>query len=105
MDVLSPLLVKDHPSPNSHPIVIGNISINSHIPDDLIIISSSQESRRSWLGLTTPLFSNFLFTNLFSIKFLYFFIISSLFPHFNLFVSIFIQSYVNNNLHVSTLDF
>jgi hypothetical protein len=33
----------------------------------------------------TP-FSNFLFANLFSIKFLYFFIISSLFPYFNLFV-------------------
>ena len=48
-------------------------------------------------------FSNFLFTNLFSIKFLYFFIISSLFPYFNLFVSIFIQSYVNIKLHVSTL--
>ena len=48
-------------------------------------------------------FSNFLFTNLFSIKFLYFFIISSLFPYFDLFVSIFIQSYVNNNLHVSAL--
>ena len=47
--------------------------------------------------------SNFLFTNLFSIKFLYFFIISSLFPYFNLFVSIFIQSYVNIKLHVSTL--
>ena len=31
-------------------------------------------------------FSNFLFSNLFSIKFLYFFIISSLFPYFNLFV-------------------
>jgi hypothetical protein len=50
----------------------------------------------------TP-FSNFLFTNLFSIKFLYFFIISSLFPYFTLFVSIFIQSYANNNLHVLTL--
>jgi hypothetical protein len=59
--------------------------------------------RRSWHGLTTPLFFNFLFTNLFSIKFLYFFIISSLFPYFNLFVSIFIQSYANNNLHVLTL--
>jgi hypothetical protein len=47
-------------------------------------------------------FSNFLFTNLFSIKFLYFFIISSLFPYFNLLVSIFIQSYVNIKLHVST---
>jgi hypothetical protein len=32
--------------------------------------------------LPPPLFSNFLFTNLFSIKFLYFFIISSLFPYF-----------------------
>ena len=59
--------------------------------------------RRSWHGLTTPFFSNFLLTNLFSIKFLYFFIISSLFPYFNLFVSIFIQSYVNIKLHVSTL--
>jgi hypothetical protein len=38
-----------------------------------------------------------------SIKFLYFFIISSLFPYFNLFVSIFIQSHVNNNLYVSIL--
>ena len=45
---------------------------------------------------------NFLLTYLFSIKFLYFFIISFLFPYFNLFVSIFIQSYVNRNLHVST---
>jgi hypothetical protein len=53
---------------------------------------------------TTPTpFSNFLFTNLFSIEFLYFFIISSLFPYFNLFVSIFIQSYANIKLHVSTL--
>ena len=50
-----------------------------------------------------PPFSNFLFTNLFSIKFLYFFIISSLFPYFNLCVSIFIQYYVNIKLHVSTL--
>jgi hypothetical protein len=57
---------------------------------------------RSWHGPTTPLFSNFLFTNLFSIKCLYFFIISSLFPYFNLFVSIFMQSYVNIKLHVST---
>ena len=54
-------------------------------------------------GTDHPSFSNFLFTNLFSIKFLYFFIISSLFPYFNLFVSIFIQSYVNIKLHVSTL--
>jgi hypothetical protein len=49
-------------------------------------------------------FSKFLFTNLFSIKFLYFFITSSLFPYFNLFVSIFMQSYVNIKLHVSTLN-
>ena len=43
----------------------------------------------------------FLFT--FSVKFLYFFISSSLFPYFNLFMSIFIQLYININLHVSTL--
>jgi hypothetical protein len=43
-------------------------------------------------GTDHPPFSNFLFANLFSIRFLYFFIISSLFPYFNLFVSIFIQS-------------
>jgi hypothetical protein len=54
-------------------------------------------------GTDHPPFSNFLFTNLFSIKFLYFFIISSLFPYFNLFVSIFLQSYANIKLHVSTL--
>ena len=54
-------------------------------------------------GTDHPPFSNFLFTNLFSIKFLYFFIISSLFPYFNLFVSMFIQSYVNIKSHVSTL--
>ena len=58
--------------------------------------------RRSWHTITTPFF-NFLFTYLFSIKFLYFFIISSLLPYFNLFVSIFIQSYVNSNLHVLIL--
>jgi hypothetical protein len=44
---------------------------------------------------TTPLFSNFLFKKIFLIRFLYFFIISSLFPYLNLFVSIFIQSHVN----------
>jgi hypothetical protein len=37
-----------------------------------------------------------MFAYLFSIKFLYFFTISSLVPYFNLFVSIFIQSYVNS---------
>jgi hypothetical protein len=41
-----------------------------------------------------PPFSNFLFTNLFSIKFPYVFIISSLFPYLNLFVSIFMQSLI-----------
>ena len=55
-------------------------------------------------GTDHPPFSNFLFTNLFSIKFLYFFIISSLFSYLNLFVSIFIQSYANIKLHVSTLS-
>ena len=54
-------------------------------------------------GTDHPPFSNFLFANLFSIRFLYFFIISSLFPYLNLFVSIFIQSYANVKLHVSTL--
>ena len=50
-------------------------------------------------------FFNFLFTYLFSIKFLYFLIISSLlFLYFSLFVSLFIQSYVNSNLRVSTLS-
>jgi hypothetical protein len=48
-------------------------------------------------------FYNFLFTYLFSIKFLYFFIILSLFPYLNFFVSIFIQSYANINLDMSTL--
>jgi hypothetical protein len=47
--------------------------------------------------------SVYVFTYLFSIKYLYFFIISTLFPHFNLFVSIFKQSYVYSILHVSTL--
>ena len=55
-------------------------------------------------GAEHPPFSNFLFTNLFSIKFIYFLIISSLFPYFNLFVSIFIQSYVNIKLHVRCVD-
>ena len=64
--------------------------------------SSHTPHRRSWHGPSPP-FSNFLFTNLFSIQFLYFFIISSLFPYFTLFVSIFIQSYVNIKLRVSTL--
>ena len=59
--------------------------------------------RRSWHGITLPPIFNFLFTYLFSIKFLYFFNISSRFPYFNLFVSIFIQSFVNSNLHVSIL--
>ena len=33
-----------------------------------------------------------------------FFIISPLFPYFSLYVSRFIQSYVNSNLHMSTLN-
>ena len=53
--------------------------------------------------LPPPFFLSFCFTYLFSIKFLYFIIISSLFPYFNMFVSIFIQCYVKNNLHVSIL--
>jgi hypothetical protein len=76
--------------------------------------SNGSDTMATWLNillkyvyppsyLPPPFFSNFLFTNLFSIKFLYFFIISSLFPYFNLFVSIFIQSCVNIKLHVSTL--
>ena len=65
--------------------------------------SLNNNGSQALVARTTPLFSNFLFTNLFSIKFLYFFIISSLFPYFNLFVSIFIQSHVNIKLHVSTL--
>jgi hypothetical protein len=66
------------------------------------ILSNSPTGARG-TDLPPPLFLNFLFTNLFSIKFLDFFIISSLFPYFNLFMSIFIQSYVNIKLHVSTL--
>ena len=69
----------------------------SEFANSRVIISQALVAR------TTPLFSNFLFATLFSIQFLYFFIISSLFPYFNLFVTIFIQSYVNIKLHVSTL--
>jgi hypothetical protein len=57
----------------------------------------------SWHGLATP---PLFFYKLSVYKFIFnknSFIISSLFPYFNLFVSIFIQSYANNNLHVSTL--
>jgi hypothetical protein len=58
-----------------------------------------------WRNYPPPFFFfiTFCFTYLYSIKFLYFFINSYRFPYFNLFVSIFIQSYVNVNLHVSTL--
>ena len=52
--------------------------------------------------LPSPCF-NFLFYIFIFNKILYFFFISCCFPYFNLFVSIFIQSYVNTNLHVSTL--
>ena len=60
-----------------------------------------------FIQLSPPPFSNFLFTYLFSIKFLYFVIIKFhlFFPYFNLFLSIFIQSYVNSNYRVSILFF
>jgi hypothetical protein len=49
-----------------------------------------------------PPFSNFLFTYLFSIKFLYFVIIKFhlFFPYFNLFLSIFMYKIVNNLVDV-----
>ena len=52
-----------------------------------------------------PPFFNFLFTYLFSIKFLYFVIIKFrlFFPYFGLFVSVFIQSCVGSNYHDSIL--
>ena len=59
--------------------------------------------RHSWYGLTTSLFANFLLDKFIFNKISLFLIISSLFLYFNLFVSIFIQSYVNIKLHVSTL--
>ena len=40
---------------------------------------NNKNNTQALVARTTPLFSNFLFTNLFLIKFLYFFIISSLF--------------------------
>ena len=64
--------------------------------------STCKIHRRSWHGITTP-FLTFCLHIYFRQTFLYFFIISSLFPYFKLIVSIFIQSYVNSNLHVSTL--
>ena len=51
------------------------------------------------MAWTTPLFLTFCL----QIYFQQNFFISSLFPYFVLFVSIFIQSYVNIKLHVSTL--
>ena len=89
------------------PSTSGNFICNAHLFDVLFLILKKRYKNDSCYtgarGTDHPPFSNFLFTNLFSIKFLYFFIISSLFPYFNLFVSIFIQSYVNIKLHVSTL--
>jgi hypothetical protein len=52
------------------------------------------EHRRSWHGITTP------FLTWLSV---YIFIFTKISPLFNLFAYIFIQSYVNSNLHVSTL--
>ena len=40
---------------------------------------NNKNNTQALVARTTPLFSNFLFTNLFLIQFLYFFIISSLF--------------------------
>ena len=57
--------------------------------------------RHSLHGITTPLFS-FCFAYLFSITFLYFFIISFIFPYLSFSMSIFIHSYVNSNVNVST---
>ena len=60
---------------------------------------------RNYHNLSPPLFSNFLFTYLFSKKILYFVIIKFhlFFPYFTLFVSISIQSYVFSNYRVSIL--
>jgi hypothetical protein len=90
-------------------IPVNTSLISTHNPRNCSICTSLYELliklyTQALVARTTPLFTNFLFTNLFSIKKNYFFIISSLFPYFNLFVSIFIQSYVNNNFHVSTLS-
>ena len=49
-----------------------------------------------------PPFFSFCFTYLFSITFLYFFIISFIFSYLSFSMSIFIHSYVNSNLNVST---
>ena len=86
-------------------IPVNTSLISTHNPRNCSICTSLYELliklyTQALVARTTPLFTNFLFTNLFSIKKNYFFIISSLFPYFNLFVSIFIQSRVNNNLHV-----
>jgi hypothetical protein len=72
-----------------------SIFIQSYVNSNL----QNRIESQALVARSPPAPFNFLFTYLFSIKFLYFFIISSLFPYFNLFVSIFIQSYVNNNLH------
>jgi hypothetical protein len=78
-------------------------SVNPRYFADLVVNNFYCAGVTDARGTDHPLFSNFLFTNLFSIRFLYFFIISSLFLYFNLFVSVLIQSYVNIKLHVSTL--
>ena len=56
------------------------------------------------MELPSP-FSNFLFAYLFSMEFLYFVIIKFhlFFPYFDLFVSVFMQSCVNSDCHVSIL--
>ena len=87
-----------------YPLSVYTIIQYSHVtPPPFQVLQTVKLHRRSWHGITTPLFFNFLLTYLFSITLLYFFIISSLFPYFNLFVSILIQSYISSNLHVSIL--
>ena len=70
-----------YPEKTSHWQTLShNVILSTHRMSRMRSHNFSCDHRRSWHGLTTPLFSNFLFTNLFSIKFLYFFISSSLFP-------------------------
>ena len=70
-----------------------DIKISAHYAFLEYLSTGVRKRRRSWHELTTPLFSNFLFTNLFSIKFVYFYIISYYYFMF-LFIS---------NLHLITV--
>ena len=71
---------------------------NAELKYSLLTFHFQINHRRSWHGITTKPFN--LSVVIFNKKY---FIISSLFPEFNLLVSICIQSDVNTNLHVSTL--